>query len=158
MSYSNEFLRNFRPVFLAILKAQSFRPERVELVVIDEERAMSLNPADVRDVLEQIGDDLNYLTVYTGRPAYFSGFAERMYEENGLVVMVFPKTRLSAWEGQAGVRETFLTRKVILDFEWEGSIPDRDDLRRRNLHSDPQKALETGQKILTSWCLSVIIL
>ena len=43
MSYSNEFLRNFRPVFLTILKAQSFRPERVELVVIDEERAMSLN-------------------------------------------------------------------------------------------------------------------
>ena len=38
MSYSNEFLRNFRPVFLAILKAQSFRPERVELVVIDEEQ------------------------------------------------------------------------------------------------------------------------
>ena len=35
--------------------------------------------------------------------------------------MVFPKTRLSAWEGQAGVRETFLTRKVILDFEWEGA-------------------------------------
>lgn len=89
MSYSNEFLRNFRPVFLAILKAQSFRPERVELVVIDEEQSHVFEPADVRDVLEQIGDDLNYLTVYTGRPAYFSGFAERMYEENGLVVMVF---------------------------------------------------------------------
>ena len=109
MSYSNEFLRNFRPVFLAILKAQSFRPERVELVVIDEEQSHVFEPADVRDVLEQIGD------------AYFSAFAERMYEENGLVVMVFPKTRLSAWEGQAGVRETFLTRKVILDFEWEGA-------------------------------------
>lgn len=121
MSYSNEFLRNFRPVFLAILKAQSFRPERVELVVIDEERSHVFEPADVRDVLEQIGDDLNYLTVYTGRPAYFSAFAERMYEENGLVVMVFPKTRLSAGKGQAGVRETFLTRKVILDFEWEGA-------------------------------------
>ena len=80
MSYSNEFLRNFRPVFLAILKAQSFRPERVELVVIDEEQSHVFEPADVRDVLEQIGDDLNYLTVYTGRPAYFSGFAERMYE------------------------------------------------------------------------------
>ena len=62
MSYSNEFLRNFRPVFLAILKAQSFRPERVELVVIDEERSHVFEPADVRDVLEQIGDDLNYLT------------------------------------------------------------------------------------------------
>lgn len=37
------------------------------------------------------------------------------------MVMVFPKTRLSAWEGQAGVRDAFLTRKVILDFEWEGA-------------------------------------
>ena len=54
MSYSNEFLRNFRPVFLAILKAQSFRPERVELVVIDEEQSHVFEPADVRDVLEQI--------------------------------------------------------------------------------------------------------
>ena len=51
MSYSNEFLRNFRPVFLAILKAQSFRPERVELVVIDEERSHVFEPADVRDVI-----------------------------------------------------------------------------------------------------------
>ena len=92
MSYSNEFLRNFRPVFLAILKAQSFRPERVELVVIDEEQSHVFEPADVRDVLEQIGDDLNYLTVYTGRPAYFSAFAERMYEENGLVVMEMPSS------------------------------------------------------------------
>ena len=46
MSYSNEFLRNFRPVFLAILKAQSFRPERVELVVIDEEQSHVFEPAD----------------------------------------------------------------------------------------------------------------
>ena len=68
MSYSNEFLRNFLPVFLAILKAQSFRPERVELVVIDEEQSHVFEPADVRDVLEQIGDDLNYLTVYTEFP------------------------------------------------------------------------------------------
>ena len=114
MSYSNEFLRNFRPVFLAILKAQSFRPERVELVVIDEEQSHVFEPADVRDVLEQIGDDLNYLTVYTGRPAYFSGFAERMYEENGLVVMVFPKTRLSAWEGQAVRSVSLMPLRAVL--------------------------------------------
>ena len=44
MSYSNEFLRNFRPVFLAILKAQSVRPERVELVVIDEEQSHVFEP------------------------------------------------------------------------------------------------------------------
>ena len=71
MSYSNEFLRNFRPVFLAILKAQSLRPERVELVVIDEERSHVFEPADVRDVLEQIGDDLNYLTGVHRAPRIF---------------------------------------------------------------------------------------
>ena len=140
MSYSNEFLRNFRPVFLAILKAQSLRPERVELVVIDEEQSHVFEPADVRDVLEQIGDDLNYLTVYTGRPAYFSAFAERMYEENGLVVMVFPKTRLSAWEGQAGVRDAFLTRKLT---------PEMADLMREAFENGwidfyPRKGKEGG--------------
>mgnify|MGYP000630491381 CR=1 FL=1 len=68
MSYSNVFLRNFRPVFLAILKAQSFRPERVELVVIDEERSHVFEPADVRDVLEQIGDGFSKnQTVCVGR-------------------------------------------------------------------------------------------
>ena len=117
MSYSNEFLRNFRPVFLAILKAQSFRPERVELVVIDEERSHVFEPADVRDVLEQIGDDLNYLTVYTGRPAYFSAFAERMYGERAGGDGFKNQTVCVGRTGGGG--ETFLTRKVILDFEWE---------------------------------------
>ena len=78
MSYSNEFLRNFRPVFLAILKAQSFRPERVELVVIDESRAMSLNRRMCAMCSNRSGDDLNYLTVYTGRPAYFPGLQENV--------------------------------------------------------------------------------
>ena len=139
MSYSNEFLRNFRPVFLAILKAQSLRPERVELVVIDEEQSHVFEPADVRDVLEQIGDDLNYLTVYTGRPAYFSAFAERMYEENGLVVMVFPKTRLSAWEGQAG--NTQYTETKYYAVEREG------DVTLRNL---TENALKKANVKLTS--------
>lgn len=43
----------------------------MELVVIDEEQSHVFEPADVRDVLEQIGDDLNYLTVYTGLPRIF---------------------------------------------------------------------------------------
>lgn len=83
MSYSNEFLRNFRPVFLADLKAQSFRPERVELVVSTRSRAMSLNRRMCAMCLEQIGDDLNYLTVYTGRPAYFSAFARECMRRTG---------------------------------------------------------------------------
>ena len=96
MSYSNAFLQNFRPVFFGILKERGIRPERVELEVIDEEseRGSMFEPVDVRDVLEQLGEDLNFLSIYTERPAYFYEFAERMYEENGLVVMLFSKREL----------------------------------------------------------------
>ena len=138
MSYANEFLRNFRPVFFGILKERGIAPQRVELEVIDEEseQGSMFEPADVRDVLEQLADDLNFLSIYTERPAYFYEFAERMYEENGLVVMLFSKRELSAARqrtghagrraGHAGQRgyttagRRMDTWKLLLDFEWEG--------------------------------------
>lgn len=131
MSYSNEFLQNFRPVFFGILKERGIAPERVELEIIDEEsgRGSLFEPADVRDVLEQLADDLNFLSIYTERPAYFYEFAERMYEENGLVVMLFPKEELSmanrksGHTGRSGLNASnrrMETWKLLLDFEWEG--------------------------------------
>lgn len=131
MSYSNEFLRNFRPIFFGILKERGIAPERVELEVIDEESGQGsmFEPADVRDVLEQLADDLNFLSIYTERPAYFYEFAERMYEENGLVVMLWSKRELSAAGQRTGnarrgghtpVDRRMDTWKLLLDFEWEG--------------------------------------
>lgn len=116
MAYSNEFLRNFRPIFFGILKEKGMAPHRVEVEVIDEEpESMSIfEPAGVREVLEQLSDDLNYLTVYTDRPAYFYGFAEKMYQENGLIVMIFPKEDFFPAARRAG-GET-----LVFDFEWEG--------------------------------------
>ena len=104
MSYSNEFLRNFRPIFFGILKERGVAPQRVELEVIDEESGQGsmFEPADVRDVLEQLADDLNFLSIYTERPAYFYEFAERMYEENGLVVMLFSKRELTVAHQRTG--------------------------------------------------------
>lgn len=115
MSYPNEFLRNFRPVFFAILKEKHLSLERVELEVIDEESKdySIFEPADVRDVLEQLADDLNFLTIYTERPAYFKEFTETMYEENGLIVALFPKKQLR-------YANTKCNQKLLLDFEWEG--------------------------------------
>lgn len=115
MSYSNEFLRDFRPIFFAILQEKRLSPARVELEVIDEEDGYYsiFEPADVRDVLEQLSEDLNYLTIYTERPAYFEEFAETMYEENGLIVTFFPKKQLKASRHGKG-------EKLVLDFEWEG--------------------------------------
>lgn len=120
MSYSNEFLRNFRPIFFAILKEKGISPKRMELEVIDEEEAsFSLfEPADVRDVLRQLSDDLNFLTIYTERPAYFAEFAETMYEENGLIVTFFPKKQLRIDESEG-------IPKMVLDFEWEGKCYER---------------------------------
>lgn len=144
MSYSNKFLRNFRPVFFGILKEKQMKPERVELEIIDEEEDGYgiFEPAGVREVLEQLAEDLNFLTIYTERPAYFYEFAETMYEENGLIVMLFPKRCL--WDAARGMsrrqdgslpdmtsvpgnagrclrRQTEHVWQLVLDFEWEGN-------------------------------------
>ena len=117
MSYSNPFLADFTPVFHGILKAGGLSEKQLELVVIDEETEnFSLfERADVKDVLNQLGGELNLLTIYTDRFAYFSEYARRMYEENGLLVMLFSKKELSREKGSK------TGEKLILDFEWEGT-------------------------------------
>lgn len=141
MSYSNRFLRDFRPIFLAILKKKAIDPAQLEVEIIDEEPDSDgiFEPTGVREVLEQLAEELNFLTIYTERPAYFFEFAETMYGENGLVVMIFPKKRLqSAFrygqkvnskqmrmcsvEEDIGEKARFMEApQLVLDFEWEGS-------------------------------------
>lgn len=120
MSYPNEFLRNFRPIFLGIIEEKHLSAKQVELEIIDEEgEAYSLfEPADVKDALEQISEDLNFLTIYTERPAYFFEFAETMYEENGLIVTLLSKEQLKFMRREKN-------QQIMLDFEWEGKCYDR---------------------------------
>lgn len=115
MSYPNEFLQNFRPIFFAIVREKSLSLKQVEVEIIDEESAdySVFEPADVRDVLEQLAEDLNFLTIYTQRPAYFKEFAETMYEENGLIVTFFPKNKIKNADAEG-------SPKLLLDFEWQG--------------------------------------
>lgn len=143
MSYSNLFLRDFCPIFLGILKEKRINPAQVEVEIIDEEPESGgiFEPADVREVLEQLADELNFLTIYTERPAYFFEFAETMYEENGLVVMLFPKDKLrragnvSSQSGESRYGQMQICSlpeetgqkmrqakacQLVLDFEWEG--------------------------------------
>lgn len=114
MSYSNVFLRDFRPIFLGILNEKKLSPAQVILEIIDEEPDGEgiFEPAGVREVLGQIAEDLNFLAIYTDRPAYFFEFAETMYEENGLIVNIFLKEALKkSRDGEC----------LVLDFEWEGT-------------------------------------
>ena len=74
-------------------------------------------PAGTLDVLEQIGDELNALTIYTDRPAYFHEFAETMYEKTGLVSLIVSKKRL----GLAKNKEKN-SSILLLDFEWNSAL------------------------------------
>ena len=56
MSFSNEFLCDFKPVYEGILAAKGIKPERAVVEVIDEEQegAGMFEPAGALEVLEQI--------------------------------------------------------------------------------------------------------
>ena len=106
MSFSNEFLCDFKPVYEGILAAKGIKPERAVVEVIDEEQegAGMFEPAGALEVLEQIGDDVNTLTIYTDRVAYFRKFAETMYEKNGLVSLIVSKKRLGLAKKTVGCK------------------------------------------------------
>lgn len=129
MSYSNIFLREFAPVFGGIVRALRIEPERLAVEAVDEEsgeRSM-FETADVKDALGQIAPDLNFLTIYTERPAYFREFAETMYEESGLIIRILPKhcmgketARNARTNGRTVSEKNGRLQVIVLDFEWDG--------------------------------------
>jgi hypothetical protein len=69
----------------------------------------------VLQVLEELSPDLNGLTIFTERPAYFRDYVEKMYEETGLLVQLRKKSCLYPGEGYRK-----LVSNVVLDFERQG--------------------------------------
>lgn len=132
MSYPNEFLQDFRQLYFAILREKQWKPERVELEIIDEEPEGDsiFEPAGAKEVLEQLSCDLNFLTIYTERPAYFLEYTERMYDENGLIVTMFskeafcfgrrPRQDIFFAKGFGRIEPLAAGITLVLDFEWEG--------------------------------------
>lgn len=127
MSYSNIFLREFAPVFGGIVRALQIEPERLAVEVVDEESGERslFEAADVKDALNQIAPDLNFLTIYTERPAYFQEFAETMYEESGLIITILPKHCMGKenvrTNGRRVCTKSARLQVIVLDFEWDGS-------------------------------------
>lgn len=95
-------------MYEGILAAKGIKPERAVVEVIDEEQegAGMFEPAGALEVLEQIGDDVNTLTIYTDRAAYFWEFVETMYEKNGLVSLIVSKSTLD-WQKNSGMQQYF---------------------------------------------------
>ena len=122
MAFENPYLVDFAPIFFAVIREKGINPAKVELIIFDEraDEHRLFERADVLDVLNQLSDEINALTIYTDRPEYFAGFAERAYEEAGLVAVLAPKK-----EQKDVVRQRCDDRiGVILDFEWRGACHD----------------------------------
>ena len=118
MAFENPYLVDFAPIFFSIIKEKDINPAKAEIVIFDEEVEEShpFEQADVLDVLNQLREHINALTVYTNRQEYFFEFAECAYEENGLVTAIKSKKE----EKKIGRIDTLGKFKLILDFERRG--------------------------------------
>ena len=130
MPYSNPYLRDFTSVFEQILKEKRISFKQLHLEIIDEDAREKriFEPAGVDEVLEQLAEELNYLTIYTDRPEHFLEFSESVYEENGLMVLLLPKREVkchlpveSPKESEGRKQTTGRAEILVLDFEWNGS-------------------------------------
>lgn len=154
MFYSNRFLTDFRSVYAGILKAKDVCPQKAELELLDgePEGEALFEPAGILEVLFQLEEDLNFLTIYTARPAYFGEFAETMYEKNGLVVQLCAKEMLLSGGQTIYGKNPFhcaekKTEIFLLDFEVDGNCYER--LGRGGRHYIPiyKKPWETAENL-----------
>lgn len=118
MAYENPYLVNFAPIFFEIIKEKGINPAKVELIIFDEEADWQhpFERVDVLDVLSQLCENINALTIYTDRPDFFKNFAAESYEELGLIAKLLPKREQN--RAHAARFESMVG--VILDFEWRG--------------------------------------
>lgn len=123
-SRENPYLHKLRRILEQVLSQyqMSYREFHPLLVDTDTPPESLLDEDQVEVVLEQISEDLNFLRIATDRPAYFSEYIQRMYEDSGLVVQTEPK-------GQVLLEDV----NVILDMEQQGNCPVR-YMRERTLY------------------------
>ena len=112
----NPFLPKLRSILEQLLPMYqiSYKEFRPLMIDTDSPPESLLDEDSVAGVLEQISEDLNFLRIATDRPAYFSDYIQRMYEETGLVVQTEPKEQ-----------EISGDVNVILDMEQQGDIARR---------------------------------
>jgi len=118
MVFENPYLVDFASIFFSLLKEKEINPAKVEIIVFDEEidEYHPFERVTVLDVLNQLREGMNALTIYTDRPSFFTEFVESVGDEDGLLVTITPKKE------QKYAETLCVTERigVILDFEWRG--------------------------------------
>lgn len=109
--WENPYIDDFREILMQILEQRdrSFRDLKPVVIDTDCPEQSFLTEDDVDRLLQVLTEGLNYLEIVTDRPEHFQPFAERVYQENGLPVLICPKERRNRTEGN-----------LILDLERHG--------------------------------------
>lgn len=134
----NKFLPFLRNILEQVLKQYELGYGEFHPLLVDTDTPPEsmLSEDDVEQVLEQISKDLNFLQIITDRPAYFSYYVEKMYEDSGLVVQLEGKDSFSL----NGVN-------VVLDMERKGDM--RRECMKENIHYIPiyKKSWSQGENL-----------
>lgn len=106
----NPYLLYIREILEKVLMEKKISYRDFFPVLIDGEE-----PEKTLFAAKELGEDLNRMAIFTDRPEYFENYRDMMYEEQGLIIEVFPKEkdRLSAFLGPGE------SCQVFLDFERE---------------------------------------
>lgn len=72
-------------IFMQLLRERKIPKKEMKLVCMDRP------DLDILGLLEKWKTDLNFLTIVTDRPEYYGEFADRMFEETGLLVSFFTR-------------------------------------------------------------------
>lgn len=114
----NPYLPWIRQILCEVLPKRGLTYQTLRLAVLDtDEDPETIFWEDmVLQVLNDLAEDLNGLSIFTRRPAYFREYVERMYEENGLMVQLWDKTRPAKERSLAG-----MASNTLLDFERRGA-------------------------------------
>lgn len=98
--YENPYLPQIREIIENVLKEKKISYADFAPILVDgKDSEKTLSAAEV------LSRDLNHITILTENRAYFENYADNMYEEQGLIVEIFPK------------KETNFLGNAILDFE-----------------------------------------
>lgn len=104
----NPYLPHIREIIEQILEKKKIAYETFVPIIIDGE-----NAEVTLEAMTHLGRDLNRLILLTSHPAYFTQYRDNMYEEQGLIIEIYPKT----YRKISGLSHREMVGNVILDFE-----------------------------------------
>ena len=84
----NPFLPYIREILEKVLLEKKISYRDFFPVLIDGEE-----PEKTLFAAKELGEDLNRMAIFTDRPEYFENYRDMMYEEQGLIIEVFPKEK-----------------------------------------------------------------